>query len=212
MKKINAVQKLTENPHLNLYHIDARNRKGEPFDYYFASRNSEDKLKLRTKSMEPEGIVIYAVTKEAVPRLVLIREYRYPLDEEIYALPAGLVDAGETAGEAASRELYEETGLTFEEYTGGSGCFRRPFFMGPGFTDEASAAVFGYARGTIGNTGCEATEQIRAVLADKAQVRRILEEERVSLRGAYLMMQFLNMKEEEPFRFLHISDDRDSDV
>ena len=28
MKKIDSVQKLTENRHLNLYHLDARDRKG----------------------------------------------------------------------------------------------------------------------------------------------------------------------------------------
>lgn len=202
MKKITGVQKLTQNPHLNLYHIDALNREGKPFDYYFASRNSEDRLKLYTKDLHPEGIVIYAVTREASPRLVMIREYRYPLDEEIYALPAGLVDPGETPGEAAVREMKEETGLVFEEYTGGDPCFRRPFYLGPGLTDEASAAVFGSVRDVEGVQLCESSEQIQVILADKGEVRRILDQERVSLRGAYLCMQFLQMEPEEPFRFL----------
>lgn len=202
MKKISAIQKVTDNPHLNLYHLDARNRKGELFDYYFASRNSKEQLKLVTKSMEPEGIVIYALTEEKEPRLVLIKEYRYPLDEKIYALPAGLVDKGETPGMAAVREMKEETGYLFCEYTGGDACFRRPFFMGPGFTDEASCAVYG----TVSLKGelpeCEETEEIQVVLADKKRVRQILTEEKVSLRGAYLMMQFLSMDKEKPFAFL----------
>ena len=57
--------------------------------------------------------MIYALTEEEEPRLVLIKEYRYPLDEEIYALPAGLVDAKETPGMAAVREMKEETGGQF---------------------------------------------------------------------------------------------------
>lgn len=202
MKKFDSVEKLTDNPHLNLYHMDARKRNGERFDYYFASRNPEEGLKLRTKDLDPEGIVVYAVTEEPEPRLVLIREYRYPLDAEVYALPAGLVDAGETPGEAAAREMKEETGLAFEEYTGGDPCFRRPFFMGPGFTDETSAAVYGTVRTVEGIAECEDTEQIQTILADKEQVRQILREERVSLRGAYLMMHFLNSSGKEPFRFL----------
>ncbi len=202
MKKIEAVQKLTENPHLNLYHIDARNTRGELFDYYFASRNPERKLKLYTKELIPEGIVIYAVTREESPRLVLIREYRYPLDQEIYALPAGLVDKGESAGEAAVREMKEETGLAFEEYIGGDPCFRRPFYLGPGLTDEASAAVFGMVKDVEGAQLCESSERISVVLADKGEVRRILSEERMSLRGAYLCMQFLQMSAQEPFAFL----------
>lgn len=202
MKKIGEVRKLTDNPHLNLYHIDARDRKGDPFDYYFASRNAEEKLKLVTKGLDPEGIVIYALTGEASPRLVLIKEYRYPLDAEIYALPAGLVDAGETPGMAAAREMKEETGFDFMEYTGGASFFRRPFFLGPGLTDETSCAVYGTVENAGGSAACEPTEQIQVLLADKAQVRRILSEERVSLRGAYLMMQYLQMKDESPFGFL----------
>lgn len=202
MRKIGGVQKLTDNPHLNLYHLDAFDTRGVPFDYYFASRNNREKLKLFTKSLSPEGIVIYALTKERFPRLVLIREYRYPLDAVIYALPAGLVDAGETPGTAAAREMKEETGLSFEEYTGGDPCFRRPFFLGPGLTDEVSAAVYGTVETLKGAAECEFTEQIQAILADQEEVRRILSEERVSLRGAYLMMQYLRMDARAPFTFL----------
>lgn len=201
MKKYKRVEKLTDNRFLNLYHIDALDRNGKGFDYYFASRNDEAHIKIHTKEMNPEGIVIYALTDEADPRLVLIRQYRYPMDAYLYELPAGLVDAGETPAQAAVREMKEETGLDFTEYTGGNPCYRRPFFMGPGFTDETSAAVFGTVSGRISDCGNEATEDIQVLLADKVTVRRILETERVSLRGAYLMMQFLG-SEGEPFAFL----------
>lgn len=200
MQKYLGVSKLTDNRFLNLYQIQAVDTKGKNFDYFFASRNKEDEIKLKTKSLQPEGIVIYAVTGEAEPRLVLIRQYRYPLDEFIYELPAGLVDAGETPGMAAARELKEETGLDFKEYTGGDLLYRRPYFMGPGFTDETSAAVFGTASGKISGQLSEDTEEIQVVLADKGQVKQILATERVSLRGAYLMMHFLHA--ENPFAFL----------
>lgn len=201
MKKINTIEQQTDNRFLNLYHMDVNATSGKRFDYYFASRNDMEHLKLHTHKLEPEGIVIYALTKEASPRLVLIKEYRYPLDAKVYALPAGLVDAGETPGEAAAREMLEETGYCFEEYTGGDSCFRRPFLMGPGFTDEASAAVFGYVDLEDCQPQCEDSEDIEVILADKSMVKRILSEGMVSLRGAYLMMQFLQMNE-EPFRFL----------
>lgn len=201
MAKNRGIQKLTDNRHLNLYHIDAVDRAGRDFDYYFASRNDEEHIKLRTKELRPEGIVIYAVTDETEPRLVLIRQYRYPLDAYIYELPAGLVDAGETPAQAAAREMKEETGLDFSEYTGGDALYRRPFFMGPGFTDETSAAAFGTVTGEISDRGTEATEEIEVLLADKEMVRHILDTERVSLRGAYLMMHFLDCAG-EPFKFL----------
>ena len=49
---------------------------------------------------------------------------------------------------------------------------------------------------------CEETEDIQVILADKNMVRRILSTEKVSLRGAYLMIQFLHMDAAEPFSFL----------
>lgn len=201
MNKINKIEKLTDNRFLNLYHMDVNDMKGKPFHYYFVSRNDTPKLKLHTGSMEPEGIVIYAVTSEPAPRLVLIREYRYPLDDYIYELPAGLVDDGETPGQAAAREMLEETGYAFSEYTGGQAYFRRPFLMGPGFTDEASCAVFGRIDVSNCHPARESSEDIEVILADQEMVRTILAEQKVSLRGAYLMMQFLQMRD-EPFRFL----------
>lgn len=199
-KKFNEVHKLTDNPFLNLYQMDALDRKGKPFSYYFASRNDAEHIKIRTKSVRAEGIVIYAVTEEEEPRLVLIRQYRYPVDAFLYELPAGLVDGQETHGMAAAREMKEETGLNFTEYTGGRECYRRPYFMGPGFTDETSATVFGTVSGSVSGAFVEDTEEIQVVLADKEKVRQILANERVSMRGAYLMMHFLNAA--EPFAFL----------
>lgn len=199
-KKFDKIHKLTDNPFLNLYQMDALDTKGMPFSYYFASRNDAEHIKIRTKSVRAEGIVIYAVTEEAQPRLVLIRQYRYPVDAFMYELPAGLIDGDETHGMAAAREMKEETGLDFIEYTGGRECYRRPYFMGPGFTDETSATVFGTVSGTVSDAFVEDTEEIQVILADKEKVRHILANERVSIRGAYLMMHFLHAS--EPFSFL----------
>ena len=201
-QKFTGIQKLTENPFLNLYHMDALADSGKPFHYYFASRNQEKDLKLRTGKLTPEGIVIYPVWQEDSEKIVMIRQYRYPIGDYIYELPAGLIDAGETPEEAAVREMKEETGLDFQVYQGGKKCYRRPFFLGPGFTDETGSAVFGYASGKPDQKYQEDSEDIKVLLADKQEAERILEEEKVSLRCAYLLMQFLHMTKEKPFAFL----------
>lgn len=199
-EKYRDVQKLTDNPFLNLYHIDAVDTDGKDFNYYFASRNKENNIKMKTHDVRPEGIVIYGVTTENEPKLVLIKQYRYPLDAYIYELPAGLVDGDETPAQAAVREMKEETGLSLEVYEGGAELYRRPFYMGPGFTDEMSCAVFGTVAGIPNLDSKESTEDIQVILADRAEVRRILTEEQVSLRGAYLMTHFLS--DGDPLGFL----------
>lgn len=202
MKKYTAVRKLTDNRFLNLYEMDALTNTGAPFNYYFASRNSEEKLPLLTGKLCSNGIVIYPIWKRNPEKIVMLRQYRYPLDTWLYELPAGLIDEGETASEAAAREMKEETGLTFTPYEGGNPSFRRPVYLGAGLTDETSTSVFGYADGEISGRFRESTESIEVLLVDKKEAARILKEERVSLRAAFLLMSFLRMDGAEPFAFL----------
>lgn len=63
--------------------------------------------------------------------VILVRQYRYPLDRWIWELPAGSVDPGETAEEAAIRECHEEIGQipTQLEEIGA-------FYPTPGYCDE----------------------------------------------------------------------------
>lgn len=201
-KKYTDIQALFENRFLNFYHMDALTDSGKTFDYYFVSRNKPDNIKARTGENKPEGIVIYPLLKDEPDKIVMIRQYRYPIGDYLYELPAGLIDEGENADMAAVREMMEETGLEFEPYTGGEAFFRRPFFMGAGYTDESASAVFGYAKGDF-RQHLEETETIQVFVADKEKVREILENGRVSLRCAYLLMNFLKSDRNNPFEFLN---------
>lgn len=202
MNKYTSIHKLSDNKFLNLFRLDALTDTGRPFDYYFVSRRRAEELKLYTKDSKAEGVVIYPILKEHSDKIVMIRQYRYPLDDYLYELPAGLIDEGETPGEAAIREMKEETGLDFTVYEGGDAAYRRAFFMGAGFTDESCNAVFGYAEGKISRDDMEDTETIQVLLVDKKEASRILREEKVSLRAAYLLMNFLHTDEQNPFAFL----------
>ncbi len=201
---IEKIEKQTDNRFLNMYHLKFHDRKNADRDYYFCTRNSDEKIKIRTHELSAEGICIYAVTEEEEPRLAMVHEYRFPVDEYIYSIPAGLIDPGETAGEAAAREMLEETGYTFTEYQGGAAFMRRPFYLVPGFSDEPGAAIFGTIDASHCEPAQESSEWIEPLLADKQEVRRILEEEHVDVRTAFLMMQFLKSEPGKPFAFLDL--------
>lgn len=202
MKKYTNIHKLSDNKFLNLFKLDALTDSGRPFDYFFVSRRKAENVKLLTRDSAAEGVVIYPVLRDDPEKIVMIRQYRYPLDDYLYELPAGLIDEGETPDAAAVREMKEETGLDFEVYAGGDAAYRRPFFMGAGFTDESCNAVFGYASGTISRDDMEDTESIQVLIVDKEEARRILREEKVSIRAAYLLMNFLYAEKNAPFAFL----------
>ena len=194
---------MSENPHLNLYELKAVNKKGGEFPYYLASRGKrEDELKLRTRINRPDGVVIFGVKRGNTPaqdRVVLVRQYRYTIDDYIYELPAGLVEEGEDYHLAAVREMKEETGLTLHPLTVEER-YERPFFTTIGMTDESCAAVYGYVEGTICDSFQEDSEEIEVVLADRKEAARILQEENAAIMCAYHLMHFLH--DEDVFDFL----------
>jgi ADP-ribose pyrophosphatase len=147
-------------------------------------------------------VTLFAVCKEKKDSLVLIREYRFPIDDYIYDVPAGLIEPGENSEQAAVREFKEETGMRFVPYTEGDPALRKGTFPTVGLTDEMISTEYGYAEGEPDKSFLESSEDITPVIADRDELRRILREERIALRAAFLIMLFLNMPEDDPFLFL----------
>ena len=201
MPSIKKVTPMTENPYVRLYHLDVESKTGKAGHYYVASRAKDEKhLKLNTRENHPDGVIIYAVCKEDKNKVVLVRQYRYAIDDYIYEFPAGLVEPDENYHEGAVREMYEETGLKLDPIPVAE-AYQKPYFTTVGMTDESCATVYGYASGQISSKAQEATEEIEVVLADKEEVKRILQEENVAIMTAYMLMHFLEDK--EPFAFLN---------
>ena len=200
MGKITKITQKTENSHLNFYELETVNRVGRKGRYFVASRAKDtEELKLSTRKNSPDGVIIYSLYGEKRDRVVLIRQYRYPIDGYIYEFPAGLVDAGETYQQAAVRELKEETGLVLEPLQVDE-MYQKPYFTTIGMTDESCAAVYGYVEGTICDSFQEDSEEIEVVLADRKEAARILQEENAAIMCAYHLMHFLH--DEDVFDFL----------
>ena len=204
MAKINDVKMTTANRFLNMFEVDATDKNGRPARYFVASRAERvEDLKISTGQNKPDGVIIYSLYGEKRDRVVLIRQYRYPVDGYVYEFPAGLVDAGENYEQAAVREMHEETGVFTPLET--DPMYQEPRFTTVGLTDESCATVYGYSTGSVSGKYLEASEEIEVVLADREEVRRILKEERVAIMCAYQLMHFL--ADEEPFRFLQTGEE-----
>jgi len=61
----------------------------------------------------PDFCNIMLVTADE--RVVLVRQYRYPINQTTYELAGGIIEKGEDPKVAALRELQEETGYTSNE-------------------------------------------------------------------------------------------------
>ena len=63
--------------------------------------------------------------------MLLVRHFRYPIGRSVWELPGGMIEPGESAADAAARELCEETGYVAADL--------RPllsFHPEPAFTDH----------------------------------------------------------------------------
>jgi ADP-ribose pyrophosphatase len=77
----------------------------------------------------PGAVAIVAVNEQQ--EIIMIKQYRYPIDEVIWEVPAGKLEKGENPDDSAARELEEETGYQAK-------VIKRiaRFYTTPGFTDE----------------------------------------------------------------------------
>ena len=197
-----SVEKKTDNRFLNMYDLQYENKVGGQGIYHIASRGASiEELKLKTHKNKPDGVIIYALYGPKRDKVVMVRQYRFSVDDYVYEFPAGLVDAGETYSQAGARELKEETGLDFTPVKADE-MYSKPLFTTIGMTDESCATVYGYASGKISKEGLEDNEDLEVVIADRKEVRRILKEENVSINCGYLLMHFLCHMTEDPFYFL----------
>jgi ADP-ribose pyrophosphatase len=75
------------------------------------------------------GAVVVAITENN--KVLMVNQFRKPLDKEILELPAGKRDGDEDPKETALRELKEETG-----YTANTVRYLTKFYPSVGYTDE----------------------------------------------------------------------------
>jgi ADP-ribose pyrophosphatase len=78
-------------------------------------RLPDGSLATREYIVHPGAVLVVPVLPDG--RLVIERQYRYPLQQVFVEFPAGKLDPGETALATGRRELKEEAGYTARDWT-----------------------------------------------------------------------------------------------
>lgn len=103
-------------------------------------------------------------------KLAVTKEFRVPVGDYEWGLPAGLVDGDEFPGETAIRELKEETNLDLISIQETS-----PYmFNSAGLTNEVVSIVFCHAEGSVNYSGTEGGEDIECFLMTKSEVQKLI--------------------------------------
>ena len=190
MGKIKEIKTLVETKFISLYDIKYLNKNNQEKSWTVASRKSKDILEgiyLENKKDKVDAVIICAYHKQQ-NKLVIIKEFRVPINKYIYELPAGLVDSDDdNFEETVIRELKEETGLDLldvnNDYT------IEKTYLSPGMTDESIALVFCTCDGELNKDGLEDDEDIEAILVSQEEARKILKSKEKMDVKAFLMLQ-----------------------
>jgi len=141
----------------------------------------------RTVVVHPGAVVILPILDHA--RIVLIRNYRYTVEQELWELPAGTIEADEKPIDTARRELEEETG-----YRAGKMTPLMVFYTSPGICTERMHAFVATRLTWVGQKLQEG-EQIALEVLRLDDVRRKLiagafcDGKTVATLGQYLLKE-----------------------
>lgn len=192
--KIKDVKPLVQTKFVGLYDVEYKNKNNDDKHWMVASRKNEKELKeiyLQGKEDKIDAVVIAALHKSE-NKLVLIKQFRVPINNYIYELPAGLVDNDEDIQKTVARELKEETGLDLIEINKINS--KDKVYLSPGMTDESVAFVYCLCDGKLSKEFLEEDEDIEALLISQDKAKEILKGEEIIDIKSYLMLQmFVNL-------------------
>lgn len=135
-------------------------------------------LKVDTVEIERQGyqkreivehggaVGIVAITDEK--EVILIKQFRKPIEKVIWEIPAGKLEMGENPKDCAIRELKEETG-----YSAGNLKLIHKFFASPGFCNE-KVYIFLATNLTPGECNFDSDENIETYKVSLEEVNEMI--------------------------------------
>jgi ADP-ribose pyrophosphatase len=133
-------------------------------------------------------IVPVLVTEGRPNRLVLIREFRVPVNGYVIGLPAGLLEEGEAVDKCVRRELREETGFEVVRIKR----VTQALLSSSGLSDEAVAMAFVDATGDdASRPALEASEDLEVLLLDYDAVCRLCDDQSAAMDAKVWTLLYL---------------------
>ncbi|CAK7006258.1 MAG: hypothetical protein PEPC_00245 [Peptostreptococcus russellii] len=196
-RKINKITKIAEvynSKFLNVFEIFYETKLGNQKKWIVASRknlNSYKKMLFKEESIKIDAVLIAAID-ESRGSLVLIKEFRMPINDYVYSLPAGLIYEGEDIYVAAKREMKEETGLELYDIDENSSC--KKSFASVGMSDESLALVYGKARGEVSTELQEESEIIESIYVNKKMAEELLSSDvNIDIKAWLVLKEFVRL-------------------
>ena len=155
---------------------------GSSYEYESASRKGPEaylaELEGNAHGERAKADAVCIVPQTADGKLLLIREFRYPLNSWCIAFPAGLVEPGESLPACIDRELREETGYALRADLDPAAAIEalpQAGYSSTGLTDETVQVVFAQVE-RVADAQPEPNEFIEPFLLPIEDVRRFLDE------------------------------------
>ena len=126
---------------------------------------------------DPADAVVLIIHNADKSKILINREFRLAPGKWVYNFPAGLIDPGETPEEAATRELWEETGLHLDSVDD----FIPASYSAVGFSNEKNVCIVGTASGEF-EKSTSSVEEIEAGWFTKDEIKELLQKETFAAR------------------------------
>lgn len=189
---IKNITKLADTKYLKLYNAEYTNKNGESKNWSIASRKDLDTLKNNYFNGTEDNIdaVIIVATHTDEDKLVVIKQFRVPLNDYVFEIPAGLIDSGEDFETTVGRELKEETGLDLLEIDYNK--TKAKAYISTGMTDESAALVYCTCVGEISTAYLEADEDIEVMLLSRKEALNLINSnEKIDIKAFLAIQNFI---------------------
>jgi ADP-ribose pyrophosphatase len=159
--KVTKREIVTKRPFLNLMEATYEHKEKEG-KWTYVNRSTK-------KTGQSDAVMIVGLMIDPY-RLVLIKQYRVPVGDYILEFPAGLIDEGETAEDAARREFKEETGMEVKNIL----VVSPSTYNSAGLTDETVTMVFAEVEGEPSTAENESSEDIEILVLNAEQINLLV--------------------------------------